>query len=97
MASGLGSSSLKEKTGIMDSFLSLGQENQVQQVEKEKYNIQKGIRLSERQNCDLEDLKVFLGTKNDGEALRYAFDEFFKLKGEEIRELAHKKRSISLS
>jgi hypothetical protein len=95
--SGLGSSSLQDKGSVMDSFLSVGEEKKAKDTEKENYNIQKGVRLSERQNANLEDLKVALGTLNDAEAIRWALDKLFELRGEEIKELADKKRVMSLS
>ena len=64
---------------------------------KERYTIQKGFKISPKQNQNLEKLKIALGTDLDSEALRWCFDQIWELKGSEIEEVAKKKKEISLS
>jgi hypothetical protein len=97
---GLGGTSLGSDKEAIGMFLSTnnGKNKEAKEVkETETYNIQKGVRLSERQNANLEDLKVALGSSNEAEVLRWAFDKLFELMGSEIKEMAEKKRSMSLS
>lgn len=89
---GLGGSSLGNKAAI-GMFLS---STSKKKVDDEKYTIQKGVKLSKRQDINLSDLKVALGTENDAEAIRWALDKVFELKGDEIKEIAGKKRGMTL-
>jgi hypothetical protein len=94
---GLGGTSLGSDKEAIGMFLSTNNGKSKETKQVETYNIQKGVRLSERQNANLEDLKVAIGSSNDAEVLRWAFDKLFELMGSEIKEIAEKKRSMSLS
>jgi hypothetical protein len=63
----------------------------------ERYTIQKGFKISSKQNENFEKLKIALGTDLDSEALRWCIDQIWELKGKEIDEVAQKKKQISLS
>jgi hypothetical protein len=65
--------------------------------DQERYTIQKGFKISQKQNQNLEKLKIALGTDLDLKALRWCFDQIWELKGKEIEEIAQKKKEISLS
>jgi hypothetical protein len=93
---GMGETSLKksetpEKT--IEKFFSIKSSKQSQ----EKYTIQKGLKISQKQNENLEKIKIALGTNLDSEALRWCFDQVWELRGKEIEEVARKKEEISLS
>jgi hypothetical protein len=93
---GIGETSLKksemsEKT--IGKFFSTESNKQSQ----EKYTIQKGFKISPKQNENLEKIKIALGTDLDSEALRWCFDQVWELRGKEIEEVARKKEEFSLS
>lgn len=93
---GMGETSLKkseksEKT--IGKFFSTESSKQSQ----EKYTIQKGFKISQKQNENLEKIKIALGTDLDSEALRWCFDQVWELRGKEIEEVARKKKEFSLS
>lgn len=96
---GLGGTSLDKDKKAIGMFLSSNQKPSEKDLDRdsEKYTIQKGVKLSERQDENLSDLKAALGTDNDAEAMRWALDKLFELMGDKIREIANKKREISLS
>jgi hypothetical protein len=95
-----GMGGLRDKASFVDALMSSGsgptKQVKEKETDKENYNIQKGVRLCKRQNNNLSDLKIALETKNDGEALRWALDKVFELEGEKIREIAEKKKGMSL-
>lgn len=93
---GMGETSLKkseksEKT--IGKFFSTESSKQSQ----EKYIIQKGFKISQKQNENLKKIKIALGTDLDSEALRWCFDQVWELRGKEIEEVARKKEEFSLS
>jgi hypothetical protein len=93
---GMGETSLKksemsEKT--IGKFFSTKSSKQSQ----DRYTIQKGLKISQKQNENLEKIKIALGTDLDSEALRWCFDQVWELRGKEIEEVARKKEEISLS
>lgn len=95
---GLGGSSLAKDKQAIGMFLSNKPiKSDRDDNNTEKCTIQKGVKLSKRQNTDLEDLKAALGTNLDAEAIRWALDKVFELMGDEIREVAKKKREFTLS
>lgn len=93
---GLGDTSLNKDKKAINMFLSSPGKQSTTTADS-TFRHQKGIKLSDRQDVNLSDLKVALGTENDSEAIRWALDKIFELKGDEIREIAEKKRSMSLS
>lgn len=96
---GMGETSLKksEKSetpeNTIGKFFSIKSSKQNQ----ERYNIQKGLKISKKQNENLEKIKIALGTDLDSEALRWCFDQVWELRGKEIEEVARKKEEFSLS
>jgi UDP-galactopyranose mutase len=96
---GMGETSLKKPEILETPEKTIGKffSTTSSKQDKERYTIQKGFKISQKQNQNLEKLKIALGTDLDSEALRWCFDQIWQLKGEEIEEVARKKKEISLS
>lgn len=96
---GMGETSLKkpEKSEAPEKTIGRFFSTEPSKQDQERYTIQKGFKISPRQNENLEKLKIALGTDLDSEALRWCFDQIWELKGREIEEVAQKKKEISLS
>lgn len=89
---GLGGSSLDNNNKkVIGKFLSTTKN---QDTTEEKFTIQKGVKISERQETNLELIKIKIGTTNDALALRWVLDQLWELKGAEIEEDAKKIKSI---
>jgi hypothetical protein len=96
---GMGETSLKrpEKAETPEKTIGKFFSTESNKQGKERYTIQKGFKISQEQNENLEKLKIALGTDLDSEALRWCFDQVWELRGKEIEEVAQKKKEISLS
>jgi hypothetical protein len=96
---GMGETSLKkpEKSETPEKTIGRFFSTESNKQNQERYTVQKGFKISPRQNKNLEKLKIALGTDLDSEALRWCFDQIWELKGREIEEVAQKKKEISLS
>lgn len=62
---------------------------------KQKFTVQVGVKLSKEQSDQLELVKRAIGTNQDTTALRYCFDEFWKIHGEKITKKAEKIKEIT--
>ena len=95
---GMGETSLKkpEKSETPEKTIGRFFSTESSKQDQERYTIQKGFKISPRQNENLEKLKIALGTDLDSEARRWSFDQIWELKGKKIEEVAQKKKEISL-
>ena len=95
---GMGETSLKkpEKSETPEKTIGRFFSAESSKQDHERYTIQKGFKISPRQNENLEKLKIALGTDLDSEALRWCFDQIWELREREIEEVAQKKKEISL-
>ncbi|AKB49263.1 hypothetical protein MSBRW_0010 (plasmid) [Methanosarcina barkeri str. Wiesmoor] len=96
---GIGETSLKksEKSETPEKTIGKFFSTKSNKQNQERYTIQKGLKISQKQNENLEKIKVALGTDLDSEALRWCFDQVWELRGKEIEEVARKKKEFSLS
>lgn len=96
---GMGETSLKksEKSETPEKTIGKFFSTESSKQSQERYTIQKGLKISQKQNENLEKIKIALGTDLDSEALRWCLDQVWELRGKEIEQVARKKEEISLS